>query len=235
MIVLLKNQEEKRETRIKLYKDDVFIIAHEAIKETNPSLSIEEVFATADSFTNFLLEKDITAKELMQYEIDDLKAEAPDETSFYSILAVTLLKLSALRKIKENAENVGSVLIEFCQEYVGWNELLKKFSQKEYTRCLDDKRINLLTYELKCIDNNNQLKDENKIIADIVKTTCGYSVNVMQNIENVLSELNDNKEHRFQKELDFLRSARQQKSENKVNIEKVNDIHGNSTVNIGSK
>ena len=81
----------------------------------------------------------------------------------------------------------------------------------------------------------DQLKDENKIIADIVKTTCGYSVNVMQNIENVLSELNDNKEHRFQKELDFLRSARQQKSENKVNIERINDIHGNSTVNIGSK
>lgn len=235
MIVSFETPTQKRDTRIKLYRDDVFLIAQETIKNQNLSLSIEELFASADQFTKFLLENDLKDRDVMQYEIDDLRTEISDDLTFYLLLALTFVKLCALRKTKENAEQVARALVGFCQEYDGFTDLLKQLSKKEHARRLEDKRADLLTYELKSIEKEERTIDGDTVVTAIVDFACGLSPDGMQHVENSLSEVNDKYGHRYQAELDRLREARRKKSVSNINIDRVNDIHDNPNVNIGNK
>ena len=235
MIVSFDNPTQKREIRIKLYKDDVFLIAQEAIKGQKPSLSIEELFESADQFTKFLLENDLKDRDMMQYEIDDLREEVANEQTLYLLMTLTFVKLCALRKAKPNAENVARALVGFCQEYDGFTDLLKQLSKKEHARWLENKRADLLTYELKCIGKEERTIDGDTVVTAIVDSASGLSSDGMQHVENTLSEVNDKFEHRYQAELDRLREARKKKSVSNIKIDKVNDIHDNPNVNIGNK
>jgi len=235
MIVLLETPEKRRDIRLRLYKDDVFLIAHEAIKSLKPSLTLEELFASADQFTFFLLENDISDRDIMQYEIDSLKAEVSDELSFFLILSLSFVKLSALRETKDNAEKVARALVGFCQEYDGFTDLLKQLLKKEQERWLDSKRVDLLTYELKCIPKEVPSTDGLTVVNSIVDASLDLSVEGMQHIENVLSEVNDQDGHQYQKELNRLREARKKKSKTLFHFERLNDIHDNGKVIIDSK
>ena len=235
MIVLLETPEKRRDIRLRLYKDDVFLIAHEAIKSIKPSLTLEELFASADQFTFFLLENDISDRDIMQYEIDSLKAEVSDELSFFLILSLSFFKLGALRETKDNAEKVARALVSFCQEYDGFTDLLKQLSKKEKERWLDNKRIDLLTYELRCIPKEVPSTDGLTVMNSIVDASLDLSVEGMQHIENVLSEVNDQNGHQYQKELNRLREARKKKSKTILHFDRLNDIHDNGQVTIDSK
>ena len=235
MIVLLETPEKRRDIRLRLYKDDVFLIAHEAIKSLKPSLTLEELFASADQFTFFLLDNDISDRDIMQYEIDSLKAEVSDELSFFLILSLSFVKLSALRETKDNAEKVARALVGFCQEYDGFTDLLKQLLKKEQERWLDSKRVDLLTYELKCIPKEVPSTDGLTVVNSIVDASLDLSVEGMQHIENVLSEVNDQNGHQYQKDLNLLREARKKKSKTLFHFERLNDIHDNGKVIIDSK
>ena len=235
MIALLGTPALKRDARIKLYKDEVFLIAQEAVKSLSPSLSMEELFVSADQFTNFLLENNLTNRDVMQYEIDDLREEVADGQTLYLLLSLSFVKLCALRKVKPNAEHVARALVGFCQEYDGFTDLLKKLSEKEHARWLENKRANLLAYELKCIEKEEQTIDGDTVVTAIVDSACGLTSDGMQPVEVALSEVNDKFGHRYQAELDRLREERRKKSQSKINIDRVNDIHDNPNVNIGNK
>lgn len=235
MIVSFETPNQKRDTRIKLFKDDVFLIAHETIKKQNLSLSIEELFASADQFTKFLLENDLVDRDVMQYEIDDLRAEISDDLTFHLLMALSFVKLCALRKVKPNAEDVARAMVGFCQEYDGFTDLLKQLSKTEHARWLENKRADLLTYELKCIEQTVTVEDGMTVVTAIVDSASGLSPDGMQHVENTLSEVNDKFGHRYQTELDRLREARRRKSESINNIGTMFGISGNQNVNIGSK
>lgn len=213
MIVLLETRDKKRDARIKLYKDDVFLIAQETIKKQNLSLSIEELFVSADRFTDFILKNDLSDREVLQYEIDDLREEVADEQTLYLLLALSYIKLCALRKVKPNAEDVARALVGFCQEYDGFTSLLKQLLNKERA-WLKNKRADLLAYELKCVGKKVPAEDGMTVVRAIVDSACsGLSPDGMLPVENTLSEMNDKFGHRYQAELDRLREARKKKSE----------------------
>lgn len=220
MIVRLKTPTEKKSARIKLYKDDVFLIAHNTIKELRTSLSLEELFVSADAFTSYLLDNELVDREIIQYEVDDLRDETKDENDTSLIVILTFIKLCALRKTKQNAEMIARAIVGFCQKYEGFTDLLKTLSKKEHSRWLENKRVNLLTYELRTIDNEEKPENAKDVIHDIVECAKGTSVESMQHIENVLSEVNDSHKHSYQEELNRLREARKQKSVSNVTIGK---------------
>lgn len=235
MIVLLGTPAEKRDVRVRLYKDDVFLIAQEVVRELDTTLSIEELFASADRFTKFLLENDLNDRDMMRYEIDDLREEVSDGQTFYILITLSFVKLCALRETNANAENVARALVGFCQEYDGFTGLLKQLFRKEQARRLENKRADLLAYELRCIGNVSPTEDGNTIVAAIVEAASGLSTDGMLHVENALSEVNDRFGHRYQEDVDRLRGTRINKSTNNVYIDKVNDIHDNPNVTIGNK
>ena len=235
MIVLFDTPEERRNTRIKLYKDEVFLIAQEAIKKLETSIPLVDLFASAEQFTNFLLNNDLSERDTMQYEIDDLREEVSDDQTFYILLALSFVKLCALRKVKPNAEDVARALVGFCQEYDGFTDLLRQLQKKEKARWFENKRADLLKYELKSLEKDVPSDDGDAVVASIVDVALGISVDGMQHVENVLSEVNDKSGHRYQKELDCLREARKKKSISTNIINTMFDISGNQNVTIGSK
>lgn len=236
MIVLFESTEDRRNTRIKFYKDDVFLIAQEAINKLKPSIPIVDLFASADQFTGFLLDNDISERDTMQYEIDDLREEVSNEQTFYVLLALSFTKLCALRKVKPNAENVARALVGFCQEYEGFTDLLRQLQKKEKTM-LENKRVDLLTYELRCIGAKTSIPDSMTVVSSIVDTASeGLSPDKILPVEIVLAEIDDKFDgHPFQKEIERLRDARKKKSVSKIKIDRVNDIHDNPNVTIGNK
>lgn len=233
MIVRLDTMAAKKAMRIKLYKDDVFLIAHDTIKGLCNSLSLEEIFVSADTFTSYLLDNELVDRDIMQYEIDDLRDEVQDDEDAYLIIALTFIKLCALRKTESNAEMTARAIVGFCQKHDGFNDLLKTLLKKEQSRWLDNQRVNLLTYELRTIDIKEEPENAKDIIRDIVECAKGTSVESMQHIENVLSEVNDAHNHCCQDELNRLREARKHKSVSNVHIDRVNDIHDNKRVDVG--
>lgn len=232
MIVFLKTAVKKRCTRIKLYKDDVFLIALETIKKYNIILSIEELFASTDRFVDFLLKNDIKDRDIMQYELDALREEVSDEQTFNILLSLSYVKMCALRKAKPNAESIARTLVGFCQDFEGFSAFLKQLANKELIRYNEGKRTNLLAYELKSIGEDDQPEDTNLVVNTIVDVACGLTPEGIQHIENVFSEVNDKFDHRYQEQLDCLRETRKKKTVFMVNLEKLNDIHDNPTVNI---
>lgn len=237
MIVLFETPEERRNTRIKLYKDDVFLIAQETIKKLETSIPLVDLFASADQFTNFMLDNDLSERDNLQYEIDDLREEAPDEQTFYIILSLSFVKLCALRMVKPNAEKVARALVGFCQEYDGFADLLWQLRKKEKARWIENKRADLLTYELKCIEKGAPIIDGLAVVSSIVDAASeGLSADSILPVETALTEVDDKLDgHPFQKEIERLRNARKKKSVSKINIDKVNDIHDNPNVTIGNK
>lgn len=235
MIVRFENQKERRAARIKFYKDDVFLITHEAIKDLCSTFSLEELFVTAEAFTCFLLDNDLTDKDVLQYEIDDLSEETADDTATFLIITLSFLKLCALRKTRENAEDVARALIGFCQKYNDFTSLLRKFDKKEQSRWFENKRVNLLKYELASIEKTDSPMDSKTLVTSVVDSAIGLSVAGMEHVEVALSEVNDKTGHCFDSELQRLREERKKKSVPSINIEKLNDIHDNDNVNIGKK
>lgn len=220
MMVLFETTEERRNTRIKLYKDDVFLIAQEAINKLKPSIPIVDLFASADQFTGFLLDNDISERDTMQYEINDLREEVSDDQTFYVLLTLTFAKLCALRKVKPNAENVARALVGFCQEYEGFAFLLEQLQRKEKTRWLENKRADLLTYELRCIGAKTSIPDGMTVVSNIVDTASeGLSADNILPVETVLAELDRKLEgHPLQNELNRLSEARKKKSVSTIEI-----------------
>ena len=221
MIVLFETPEERRNTRIKLYKDDVFLIAQEAINKLKPSIPIVDLFASADQFTGFLLDNDISERDTMQYESDDLREEVSNEQTFYVLLALSFTKLCALRKVKPNAENVARALVGFCQEYEGFTDLLRQLQKKEKNRRrLENKRADLLAYELRCIGTKTSIPDGMTVVSSIVDTASeGLSPDNILPVEIVLAEIDDKFDgHPFQKEIERLRDARKKKSVSTIEI-----------------
>ena len=237
MIVLFDTPEERRNTRIKLYTDDVFLIAQEAINKMNLSIPLVDLFASAEQFTNFLLYNDLSERDTMKFEIDDLREEVTDKQTFYVLLSLSFVKLCALRMVKPNAEDVARALVGFCQEYDGFTELLMQLQKKEKARWFENKRADLLTYELKCIEKGTPSIDGSKVVSLIVDAASeGLSADNILPVEITLTEVDGKLDgHPFQKEIELLRNARKKKSLPKINVERVNDIHDNSNVTIGNK
>jgi hypothetical protein len=75
------------------------------------------------------------------------------------------------------------------------------------------------------------------VVSSIVDTASeGLSAYNILPVEIVLAEIDDKFDgHPFQKEIERLRDARKKKSVSKVEIDRLNDIHGNANVTIGNK
>lgn len=234
MLVHFETPEERRNMRIRLYKDDVFLLAQEAIGKLKLSVSMEDLFASADCFTDFLLTNDISERYTMQFEIDDLRAEVSDGPTFYALLALSYLKLCALRKGRPNAVQVARVLVGFCQEYDGFTDFLEQVLKKEIDRGNENKWPDLQAYRLRCIETGKPVPDGQTLVSMVVDTASeGLSADGILPVEAVLSEV-DRKiaGHPFKDHLERLSEARKKKSVSKIEIDRVNDIHDNPNVNL---
>lgn len=199
MIVRFKTIEEKRAARLQFYKDDVFVIAHEAIKGYKTELSIEELFASAEKFAYDLLANRIADKDLIDYEVDEIKdAFEAEDNSVFLILSLAFVKLCALHKKEPIAENIARAMVHRCHEYEDFNDFLHTLDNKENAKRLEGWKADLIGYELKTIKvDGYNLEEARKVFEAIVENVEHYTPTTIENLLNPLRDINDQYGHAF--------------------------------------
>lgn len=237
MIVRL-DKEQQKQARRQLLNDVVYILSHDTLKQLQSDgltlLSPVEVFLSAQEFCKEILAlPDMT--EGLNDEIEDLKEEAEGKSDAALILVVASLQIHALskRKIGANYHEVVLKILEYLDGYDQLMPLVEQMARKEESRWMEGKKSDLLNYELQCLAEDDSI-DGQTVVASIVDAASeGLSSDAILSIETVLSEINDRYSHRYQSDLDRLREVRRTKSRSQINIDKINDIHGNDRVNVG--
>lgn len=151
MIVYLNDKFQQREARLKFFKDDVFVIANEAVRNRLGNLSIFEVFSSAEAFAFHLLNNEIAEASYIEYEVEDLESELKDGRDRFLVLSIAFIKLCALRKRYPIARKIAREIVVFCQKYEDFNGLLGEFDKKEHKLHMEEWRANLASYEFRTI------------------------------------------------------------------------------------
>lgn len=238
MMVRLDKRQQS-EARHQLLTNVVWAICNDTLRrlqhEGRTNLAPVEVFLSARWFCDTILGlSDID--EGIDYEMDDLEGEAEGENDAMLVMMLATALLQAQGK-RQGSTDCKKIILRI---YERWNDrelfvpLLGLFADKE-AALLESRRIDLYTYELNSLEKEVPQEDGYAVVASIVDAALGLSVEGMQHVENTLSEVNDKFGHRYQADLDRMREARKKKSVSSINIDRVNDIHDNPNVTIGSK
>lgn len=231
MIERLDTMEARRMVRCQLIRDDVFIIAHEAVKELTPKYAVEELFLEARKLADYICANRIVEREFLEYDVDELRAEVDDELSLHLILCLTLLHLLALRKTREIAAEAARGLMHFCMAYEGMADFLCKVRTKEQKCWIQGKRCELVNYHLtEVLQSDSDVKVKRQLVMEITDLAGAYDEKVMGGVLAVLSEYNDHNGHTYQESVDMLRQKMKEKSDPSIHIDRVNDIYGNEKV-----
>lgn len=214
MIRRLESKEEQRTVRLKLYNDDVYVIAHKAVREVSHTLSVEEIFASADNLASHLLENGISDKDFIDMEIDDVREELDDERDLFPLLSVTFVKLCALRKAKPIAAEIARALVHRCQEFEDFTPLLGKLANAENRRIVEKGRINLLEYELKTLEKDGFDKDSTMVLDKLLLIVLKMDIPDQKVAERLFSQYNDSNNHAIQKYVDKIRRNTEQCTQN---------------------
>ena len=214
MIRRLESKQEQRAVRLKLYSDDVYVIAHKAVKEVASTLSVEEIFSSADNLANHLLENGISERDLIDMEVDDLREELEDERDLFPLLSVTFVKLCALRKAKPIAADIAKALVHRCQEFEDFTPLLGKMANVENRRIVENGRINLLEYELKTLEKDGFDKDSTMVLDELLSIVLKMDTPDQKVAVRLFSQYNDSNNHAIQKYVDKIRRNTEQCTQN---------------------
>lgn len=193
MICRFSTKEERREARLKFFKDDVFVIAHKALQKVTCSLCVEEIFCSAERLADYLLTHEITDKDFMDYEIDDFAETCDDGDAQFLILTVTFVKLCALRKVYPLAGSIAKALWHRCREFEGFTDMLGAFAEVEHKLMVERGRIDLYKYELKSIsDENPKLEQARETINGFVNSALDCSAHVVESVIVAFTNFNKN-------------------------------------------
>ena len=139
MVVRIMNKTQLRELRTKLYRDKVFALMHKQLTPllTEGGLSIFELFATADVFTENFLKNSIDDPSFFEYEVDDLNDEVEIRQDLLLILIICYYKLLAMVPEETNAKqqarlpNAGA--IQLNESPIAEEESPLRLTQRAYS------------------------------------------------------------------------------------------------------
>lgn len=235
MIVHL-DKEQTRQMRRKLLASDcdiVFVLFHDTLKqlqsEGKTQLSAVEVFLSARSFAQTLLSMG-EVMEALEDELDDLDddAEGGNDAMIIGIVACAIIKAYA----KAHATSVYDE--EVMAILMRWNDhplfftMLQGAARKEERRFAEDKRNNLLRYELE------QAAAEGEVsVREMVAYAKEMDAESIKVILFMLGKANVDHGNMYDSEYNDLYDVYLKKTQVVYNFKSLNDIHDNQEVKIG--
>lgn len=237
MIVHL-DREQTRQMRRKLLADNsdiVFILFHDILKqlhnEGETKLSAVEVFLSARQFASTLLSMN-EVMEGLEDEIDDLVDEADGENDAMTICIVACAIIKAFAKAHVTSvydEVVKAILIRW-NDHPLFFQMLAAAARKEERRFAENKRNDLLRYELELAVGES---DGKKAVREIVETAKETDVECIKSLLFVLGKLNVAHSNMYDSEYNDLYDVYVKKTQVVYNFKSLNDIHDNQEVKIG--
>lgn len=237
MIVHL-DKEQTRQMRRKLLADNsdiVFILFHDILKQLHndgeTQLSAVEAFLSARQFAQTLLSMN-EVMDALEYELDDLEddADGKNDAMIISIVACAIIKAFA----KAHATSVYDKVVKAI--LIRWNDhplffpMLAGAARKEERRFAENKRNDLLRYELEQAAGES---DGKKAVREIVETAKETDVECIKSLLFVLGKLNVAHSNMYDSEYNDLYDVYVKKTQVVYSFKSLNDIHDNQEVKIG--
>lgn len=230
-IIKFEKIEERRAARNKLYKDEVFMYAHEEIMAINSPLYVEEIFCSADRLTDYLLKNEIYETAKLRFEIKDLKEEAEDVTTAYLIMTIAFHKLRALVRRRKYAAITWHGMKPLCEEWDHFKSLDHRIYNREIERKYYEKRgVDKSTYELLTIDEVNSLNAKEAIQKMLTKAADDPVEYLIWLVYNMYM-LNDEYNGLLSEELEIAQTMIKKKSANNFSDKKI-VVQNNENVTI---
>ena len=237
MIVHL-DKEQTRQMRRKLLADNsdiVFVLLHDTLKQLHTDgetqLSAVEAFLSARQFAQTLLSMN-EAMEGLEDELDDLEDDAygKNDAMIISIVACAIIKAFA----KAHATSVYDEVVKAI--LIRWNDhplffpMLAGAARKEERRFAENKRNDLLRYELEQAVGDG---DGKQAVREIVETAKETDVECIKSLLFVLGKLNVAHSNMYDSEYNDLYDVYVKKTQVVYSFKSLNDIHDNQEVKIG--
>lgn len=237
MIVHL-DKEQTRQMRRKLLADNsdiVFVLFHDTLKQLHTDgetqLSAVEAFLSARQFAQTLLSMN-EAMEGLEDELDDLEDDAygKNDAMIISIVACAIIKAFA----KAHATSVYDEVVKAI--LIRWNDhplffpMLAGAARKEERRFAENKRNDLLRYELEQAVGDG---DGKQAVREIVETAKETDVECIKSLLFVLGKLNVAHSNMYDSEYNDLYDVYVKKTQVVYSFKSLNDIYDNQEVKIG--
>lgn len=232
-----------RTTRLELYKDPVFLIAHEVVRPKLKSLDLVTLFVSAQNFAAYLMANGIMDEEFLLYELEDVRSELTEHEDYYMFLSIVFIKLCSVAKFNDQAAQTARAIVGYCNEYDGFCDLLKAMDYKENKlrgenklnylpkgegSFAEGKRNDLLRFELE-----HAAAESKEAVREIVETAKEMDVECIKSILFVLGKLNVAHGNMYDSEYNDLYDVYVKKTQVVYNFKSLNDIHDNQEVKIG--
>ena len=235
MIVHL-DKEQTRQMRRKLLASDsdiVFVLFHDTLKqlqgEGKTQLSAVEVFLSARSFAQTLLSMG-EVMEALEDELDDLKddAEGGNDAMIIGIVACAIIKAYAKAHATSVYDEVVMAILMRWNDHPLFFTMLQGAARKEERRFAEDKRNNLLRYELE------QAAAEGEVsVREMVAYAKEMDAESIKVILFMLGKANVDHGNMYDSEYNDLYDVYLKKTQVVYNFKSLNDIHDNQEVKIG--
>lgn len=195
-----------RTVRVKLYKDPVFLIAHEAVRPLLKNTDFVTLFVSAQNFAAYILNNCIIDKELMLYELEDVKSELKESVDYYMFLTIVFVKLCSVAKFNAQAAQTARAIVGYCNEYDGFCDMLKAMDNKEHKLRKENRLTGLLKEELLALTPENVgMEQATKVVEAIVDNCMGLTAESIERILLPIMAVNDQYGHAFNAEVDRLK------------------------------
>lgn len=235
MIVHL-DKEQTRQMRRKLLASDsdiVFVLFHDTLKqlqgEGKTQLSAVEVFLSARSFARTLLSMG-EVMEALEDELDDLvdDAEGGNDAMIIGIVACAIIKAYAKAHATSVYDEVVMAVLMRWNDHPLFFTMLQGAARKEERRFAEDKRNNLLRYELE------QAAAEGEVsVREMVAYAKEMDAESIKVILFMLGKANVDHGNMYDSEYNDLYDVYLKKTQVVYNFKSLNDIHDNQEVKIG--
>lgn len=235
MIVHL-DKEQTRQMRRKLLASDcdiVFVLFHDTLKqlqsEGKTQLSAVEVFLSARSFVQTLLSMG-EVMEALEDELDDLEddAEGGNDAMIIGIVACAIIKAYAKAHATSVYDEVVMAILMRWNDHPLFFTMLQGAARKEERRFAEDKRNNLLRYELE------QAAVEGEVsVREMVAYAKEMDAESIKVILFMLGKANVDHGNMYDSEYNDLYDVYLKKTQVVYNFKSLNDIHDNQEVKIG--
>ena len=235
MIVHL-DKEQTRQMRRKLLASDcdiVFVLFHDTLEqlqsEGKTHLSAVEVFLSARRFAQTLLSMG-EVMEALEDELDDLEddAEGGNDAMIIGIVACAIIKAYAKAHATSVYDEVVMAILMRWNDHPLFFTMLQGAARKEERRFAEDKRNNLLRYELE------QAAVEGEVsVREMVAYAKEMDAESIKVILFMLGKANVDHGNMYDSEYNDLYDVYLKKTQVVYNFKSLNDIHDNQEVKIG--
>lgn len=235
MIVHL-DKEQTRQMRRKLLASDsdiVFVLFHDTLKqlqsEGKTQLSAVEAFLSARRFAQTLLSMG-EVMERLEDELDDLEddAEGENDAMIIGIVACAIIKAYAKAHALPACDEVVMAILMRWNDHPLFFPMLQGAARKEERRFAEDKRNNLLRYELE------QAAVEGEVsVREMVAYAKEMDAESIKGFLFMLGKANVDHGNMYDSEYNDLYDVYLKKTQVVYNFKSLNDIHDNQEVKIG--